>query len=783
MMATMSSGDIPPETSARDGDAHGDGDGGGDAGGGDAAPPASVADLLEEVAEDPPVSDQRKTNPPSPWQAGNNNNDDDDDDAKVSDTSEKDGDGGDEDAVITENDASVTFDLSASKNHHADGADEVMDLDAQKTSSSTSTMGGATTASSSACPNNDVDDDDDDDDLKLVAEEEQDGREAEEEEGGDDEDDDGEEVDLMVGQAATGGVDNDKSSASSPERRSSVMVRASSDGNGIGTESVLRARRESMTDTGIGTVQAALDAAEAAGGTDPTGSNISPIFGPAIGTLVAKHLCKHDNKNGTLYLATKACCFHSTFLGFEQSRRVVPLATVSAVLHMNDNGIIVKDESGETYEFTFQADRDACFNLLLSLHGRVSIYKLNRNQEDHDVEGSKNEQPQERSSDSMLRRSLSMPVSKSPLKTDGGTGGGIGDSGGDATEDDYLAACTVANMADDEAQSKRSLVKEITEGKITIAGWATAKKYGASDEASSEDLRENWIKYRDAKNPTYGEKVIDGFRLACTMDEYFDLFLANDADKYGYGAYQRKLGDSELDVTPWHLSEKDGVSLCRKVSYVHPVNAPMAPPSAAASKQQRFRRFGSHGMSIETRTEVKDIPMTDCFHVDDQLLVEPTPDGGVSLTGRFEIRFIKRTMFRSIIANTTNGEFVSWFQGYKLMLIEALKGREGSVERGTSEAEEGGVERVGGSVPVTPTKSEVVTKAETTFLPTKSELYVLVLVVLVALLVVLQFMLMLQMRASNQAYLQMSANQDRLYDMLAQILESASTSSCDSTCV
>ena len=51
------------------------------------------------------------------------------------------------------------------------------------------------------------------------------------------------------------------------------------------------------------------------------------------------------------------------------------------------------------------------------------------------------------------------------------------------------------------------------------------------------------------------------------------------------------------------------MSLRRVVSYVHPVNAPMAPPSAAASKTQRFRRWGEHGMCIETRTEVKDVPI------------------------------------------------------------------------------------------------------------------------------------------------------------------------------
>ena len=548
--------------------------------------------------------------------------------------------------------------------------------------------------------------------------------------------------------------------------------------------------RPSPTNSSVGlsTVQAALAAADAAEKNNKNAdgsSNISPIFGPAIGTVVAKHLCKHEGKNGTLYLATRAVCFHSTLFGFEQARRVVPLATVVAILHMNENGIIIRDESGKTFHFIFQADRDACFNLLLNLHGRVSVYKLNRDQlkelgvesaegeGENEVKGNDKQPDSSSTNEALLPRSLSTPVPKSSGKEEGDVAGEK-----DASEETYLAACAVANMADDETQGKRRLVDEISKGKISESGWKTAKKHGASDATSktSDELRADWIKHRDSKTPTYEETVINGFRLACTLDEYFDMFLSNDSEQYSYGSYQRKLGDSELNVSPWQLSEKDGMSLCRLVTYVHPVNAPMAPPSAAASKTQTFRRWGEHGMCIETRTEVKDVPMTDCFHVDDQMLIEPTPDGGVSITGRFEIRFIKRTMFRSVITNTTKGEFVSWFSGYKMMLIDALKGRsvkEESVEVQLTSAE---AQRRRSTLMSTAMSADAVSSVAA-----KSELYLLILLILVAILVLLQWTMMIQMRATNKAYLEMSANQDRMYEMLSQILEAAATSG-DSSC-
>ncbi len=609
--------------------------------------------------------------------------------------------------------------------------------------------------------------------------------------------------------AAAGRSDTAVSPESPPAPK--VADRSSSDANGLRHETeaaeMVSPMQPSPTNSSVGlsAVQAALAAADAAeksssnadgSSSSSCNNNISPIFGPAIGTVVAKHLCKLENKNGTLYLATRAVCFHSTIFGFEQARKVIPLATVVAIVHIGDGGIIVRDESGKTFHFIFQADRDACFNLLLSLHGRASIYKLNCGQlkelrvesveknpgdDSADNGGAANKQLENTAKEALIPHSLSMPVPKSSRKDEGDTIASSSNDNGDqdASEDTYLAACAVANMADDETQCKRSLVNEITKGKISESGWKTAKKYGASDAKSSDELRAEWSKHRDSKIPTYAETVTKGFRLACTLDEYFDLFLSNDSEQYSYGSYQRKLGDSELDVTPWQLSEEDGMSLRRVVSYVHPVNAPMAPPSAAASKTQRFRRWGEHGMCIETRTEVKDVPMTDCFHVDDQILIEPTPDGGVSITSRFEIRFIKRTMFRTIITNTTKGEFISWFKGYKMMLIDALKERSGGDAKGEQGTETAKEELESAETKLLTFEADAASSAATT----KSEIYLRILLVLVAILVLLQWMMMVQMRATNKAYLEMSANQDRMYARLSQMLEEAARvdPSCDAT--
>ena len=56
------------------------------------------------------------------------------------------------------------------------------------------------------------------------------------------------------------------------------------------------------------------------------------------------------------------------------------------------------------------------------------------------------------------------------------------------------------------------------------------------------------------------------------------------------------------------------------------------------------------------------------------MLVEPNSNdkGGLILTARFGLRFIKNTMFRSIITGTTTKEFIAWFKGFGDYVSEAL---------------------------------------------------------------------------------------------------------------
>ena len=112
------------------------------------------------------------------------------------------------------------------------------------------------------------------------------------------------------------------------------------------------------------------------------------------------------------------------------------------------------------------------------------------------------------------------------------------------------------------------------------------------------------------------------------------------------------IGELDVDITPWDLPSASTTwaaseSLSRTIHYTHPVNAPMAPPTAKARKQQILHKFSNAGLCLETCTIVEEVPMADCFVVEDRLWVHGAKDGseGCVLSVTFQIRFVKGAAF------------------------------------------------------------------------------------------------------------------------------------------
>ena len=130
------------------------------------------------------------------------------------------------------------------------------------------------------------------------------------------------------------------------------------------------------------------------------------------------------------------------------------------------------------------------------------------------------------------------------------------------------------------------------------------------------------------------------------VDEFYNHVLADDAD-HSLNKFMRDIGELNVDTTPWDLSRAPDLSeaISRTIHYTHPVNAPMAPPTAKARKQQVLHKFGDAGLCVETCTVVEEVPMADCFVVEDRLWVHKDGNEGCVLSATFQIRFIKGAVF------------------------------------------------------------------------------------------------------------------------------------------
>jgi hypothetical protein len=161
-------------------------------------------------------------------------------------------------------------------------------------------------------------------------------------------------------------------------------------------------------------------------------------------------------------------------------------------------------------------------------------------------------------------------------------------------------------------------------------------------------------------------------RLNVTLHAFYEKFLRDDAVA-SLVKHHEASGDLDSKATQWERSSK--VSQKRLITYNHPIKIPLsiAPPTGAATKTQVMRRF-PNGICVDTETWINDVPLADCFYVADRLLVASNPDGGVLLTIKFGNCFVKRTMFKNIIASTSVRDVTDFHKGYCVELARGAIG-------------------------------------------------------------------------------------------------------------
>lgn len=342
-----------------------------------------------------------------------------------------------------------------------------------------------------------------------------------------------------------------------------------------------------------------------------------------VGHLSGEYPCSYNHISGTLYAGTEGFTFKGTIF-FYNCHFNVKWSVISQVFQTNLGHIkiLAKDVRESQYTFSNLHQADRVWATLVSLHAEF-------------LKGTPNKEPMLGPVRASLRRLSTEPI---PITDAAGTPGG--------TEAAYVAAATVASMDDlrSLSASRRQLVPPTP-----------------TAEDPTSDLEEAWTQLYESPDESFKENAFVDQQVACSINQFYDLFFIDDAP-HSFGNFMEECGDMEVLTSQW---KKEDDNLSRTIEYSHPINAPLAPPKARARKEQRMRRFGDRGISLETDTYVDDVPMTDCFYVSDRILVSANEDGKtVTVSAYFDIRFVKSTMFRAIIANTTRSEFLKCFQAF-----------------------------------------------------------------------------------------------------------------------
>jgi hypothetical protein len=316
--------------------------------------------------------------------------------------------------------------------------------------------------------------------------------------------------------------------------------------------------------------------------------------------------CVYNNFSGKLYAGPLALLFRGGIFFFDWSVVIQWEDVIQVKKSDSSINVIVKEPKRASHSFEKLFDPDKVWSSLVSLHNDSIL-------------GTPRKQATPRELSRTLRRNNSDPYAIRVFKLFYNT---------DDDDDDKIG-------------------KE--KGHKTIP--STTKNDSKQDPKGNSTPEEAWSKLMNDSS-SYAYAAVEDCELPCALNTFFDLFLADEA-KHSIPTFMQANGEEDVNSSAW---KKDGLSKSRVIQYTHPVNAPMAPPKARARKEQVYRQYENYGLVLETNTFVEDVPMTDCFFVAEMIRVERVGDNKVSISMLIDIRFVKSTMFKSIITRTTKTE-------------------------------------------------------------------------------------------------------------------------------
>lgn len=377
---------------------------------------------------------------------------------------------------------------------------------------------------------------------------------------------------------------------------------------------------------------------------------VQNLFGMVVGPCWADDSCSYNRHHGRLYVSTKALCFYSNLFGFER-RLCLFLEDVDILELYRSTSIRICMVDGEDFVFKSLSDRNSILKTLSELKNHQTPSQLSRTQL-ADISDDIPSQSGALEMDIYLSLQTTETSSQPPLRRR--TKSAPGD----------ISVRIPKDSGGGSSQELDALIRS-----------RTASSGASSSVASQENAQDAWGEYKQADDPPYGETVLKGIKLCCSLSVFYDTLIADDAP-WSIPRFQKEIvGDSEIEVSSWALDETgDQDMMHRTITFRHPIkgNLGIGPSAAMTRREQRLRHFGTYGMSLETSSFVKGVPASDCFYVDDRWLVEQHT-GCVLLTVQYQTRFTSGTLLKRLIGQSVKTEVNDWYRCYAKLLTKVFK--------------------------------------------------------------------------------------------------------------
>eukprot|EP00551_Chaetoceros_affinis_P004295 CAMPEP_0203666328 /NCGR_PEP_ID=MMETSP0090-20130426/3382_1 /ASSEMBLY_ACC=CAM_ASM_001088 /TAXON_ID=426623 /ORGANISM="Chaetoceros affinis, Strain CCMP159" /LENGTH=640 /DNA_ID=CAMNT_0050530175 /DNA_START=163 /DNA_END=2082 /DNA_ORIENTATION=+ len=183
----------------------------------------------------------------------------------------------------------------------------------------------------------------------------------------------------------------------------------------------------------------------------------------------------------------------------------------------------------------------------------------------------------------------------------------------------------------------------------------------------------------------YPKLITDSFMLPnYTLDEFYTKFLDDDAP-CSLEVFQRTvIKDENIQLSPWNKvspfttpsspsssTNTDDIeeTMTRTLSFLHlRKSSKIGPSTAQTTRQQICSKFGPSGVVLHTTTKLDGVPYSDCFLVEEEWIIEPLQreegGGGIQLSVRLKVTFVKSTVMKKIISKQSKEEVKKWYNLY-----------------------------------------------------------------------------------------------------------------------